>query len=105
LAEARLQAAEKNEWRIVRPVQDSLLMASDDKEVVAAQTGLITVRGGINTLPAMLPYSTLEPFEQGFADTLLARTGMESRMAAQWKANHQKYLRQAEARTRARKAG
>ncbi|MGW0737774.1 glycoside hydrolase domain-containing protein [Streptomyces sp. NPDC002851] len=57
----------------------NILTASDDKEVVAAQIGLVVVRGGIKTLPAMLGYDELEPFEQGFVDVLLARTGTEDR--------------------------
>lgn len=56
----------------------NILTASDDKEVVAAQIGLVTIRGGIKTLPAMLSYDELEPFEQGFVDVMLARTGTES---------------------------
>lgn len=67
-------------------------------EVVAAQVGLVTVRGGIKTLPAMLGYDELEPFEQGFADVLLARTGTERSMRATYEANHAKYIKAAKAR-------
>lgn len=80
----------------------NILTASDDKEVVAAQLGLITYRGDIKTLPAMLGYDELEPFEQGFVDTLLARTGQESRMAATYRKNHDTYLRAARSRAAAR---
>ncbi|MDQ0930199.1 hypothetical protein QFZ49_000106 [Streptomyces turgidiscabies] len=76
----------------------NILTAADDKEVVAAQLGLVTVRGGIKTLPAMLSYDELERLEQGFVDTLLARTGQESRMAATYRRNHDTYLRAARAR-------
>ncbi len=80
----------------------NILTAADDKEVVLAQIGLVTVRGGIKTLPAMLGYDELEPFEQGFVDVLLARTGAEERMRATYEANHQKYLKAARARAAAR---
>ncbi|MEU6222565.1 glycoside hydrolase domain-containing protein [Streptomyces sp. NPDC047042] len=76
----------------------NILTAADDKEVLAAQVGLVTVRGGIKTLPALLGYDELEPFEQGFVDTLLARTGQESRMAATYRENHDTYLRAARSR-------
>ncbi|WP_053743186.1 glycoside hydrolase domain-containing protein [Streptomyces sp. NRRL WC-3618] len=81
----------------------NILTAADDKEVVAAQLGLVTVRGGIKTLPAMLSYDDLERLEQGFVDTLLARTGQESRMAATYRKNHDTYLRAARSRARAHK--
>ncbi|WP_432023597.1 glycoside hydrolase domain-containing protein [Streptomyces parvus] len=76
----------------------NILTAADDKEVVAAQVGLVTVRGDIKTLPAMLSYDELEPFEQGFADVLLARTGTERSMRATYEANHAKYIKAAKAR-------
>ncbi|CAM5615679.1 hypothetical protein SBADM41S_04662 [Streptomyces badius] len=76
----------------------NLLTAADDVEVVAAQVGLVTVRGGIKTLPAMLGHDELEPFEQGFADVLLARTGTERSMRAAYEANHAKYIKAAKAR-------
>lgn len=80
----------------------NILTAADDVEVVAAQVGLVSVRGGILTLPAMLDYDELEPFEKGFVDTLLARTGEESRMAATYRKNHETYLRAARSRAAAR---
>jgi hypothetical protein len=80
----------------------NILTAADDKEVVAAQVGLVSVRGGIKTLPAMLGSDKLEPFEKGFVDTLLARTGTESRNAATYRKNHETYLRAAKARAAAR---
>ncbi|MEV2248456.1 glycoside hydrolase domain-containing protein [Streptomyces sp. NPDC049970] len=73
----------------------NILTAADDKEVVAAQVGLVTVRGGIKTLPALLGYDELEPFEQGFVDVLLARTGTEQRLRASYEQNHAKYLKAA----------
>ncbi|MER5356901.1 glycoside hydrolase domain-containing protein [Streptomyces sp. NPDC002785] len=80
----------------------NILTAADDKEVVAAQIGLVTVRGGILTLPAMLGSDELEPFEQGFVDVLLARTGTEQRLQATYEANHEKYLKAAKVRAAAR---
>lgn len=74
----------------------NILTASDDLKVVAAQRGLI----GMHAPPQTLPYEKLQPFEKGFADTLLARTGMESRMASTYRANHEQYLRQSTARER-----
>ncbi|MFI1869373.1 glycoside hydrolase domain-containing protein [Streptomyces jumonjinensis] len=82
----------------------NILTASDDLEVVAAHGALITWRGGIKTLPAMLSAGELEPFEQGFVDTLLARIGAEGRKAATYRKNHQAYLRAAEARAERRSA-
>lgn len=38
-------------------------------------------------------YEKLAGFEQRFVDALLARTGMEKRMAATYQANHRAYLR------------
>ncbi|GAA3002311.1 glycoside hydrolase domain-containing protein [Streptomyces fulvorobeus] len=76
----------------------NILTAADDKEVLAAQVGLVTVRGGIKTLPAMLGYDELEPFEQGFVDVLLARTGTEQRLRATYETNHAKYLKAAKSR-------
>jgi peptidoglycan hydrolase-like protein with peptidoglycan-binding domain len=72
----------------------NILTASDDPKIVAAQAGLI----GLHAPPSSLAYADLQRFEQGFADTLLARTGMESRVARQYQANHDAYLRQAQQR-------
>ncbi|GAB2791271.1 glycoside hydrolase domain-containing protein [Amycolatopsis magusensis] len=72
----------------------NILTAADDPKVVLAQLGLI----GIHAPPRTLGFEDLQRFEQGFADTLLARTGMESRMAKQYKANHDTYLREAQQR-------
>ena len=80
----------------------NILTAADNMKVAAAQIGLVVVRGGIKTLPALLGYDELEPFEQGFVDVLLARTGTEQRMRATYEANHQKYLKAAKARAAAR---
>jgi peptidoglycan hydrolase-like protein with peptidoglycan-binding domain len=74
----------------------NILTAADDAKVVAAQVGLISP----HALPRTLSYDDLQRFEQGFADTLLARTGTESKMAATYQANHDTYLHQA--RTRAK---
>ncbi|MFF5640705.1 glycoside hydrolase domain-containing protein [[Kitasatospora] papulosa] len=76
----------------------NILTAADDAKVIAAQVGLVTVRGGIKTLPAMLGYDDLEPFEQGFVDVMLARTGTERRLRATYEANHEKYLKAARSR-------
>ncbi|KGJ72568.1 hypothetical protein GY21_14345, partial [Cryobacterium roopkundense] len=43
----------------------NILTAADDGKVVAAQVGLI----GMHEPPAAMPYSKLEEFESGFADT------------------------------------
>jgi hypothetical protein len=72
----------------------NILTSSDDPKIVAAQVGLI----GFHAPPSSLAHEDLQRVEQGFADTLLARTGMESRMARQYKANHDAYLRQAQQR-------
>jgi peptidoglycan hydrolase-like protein with peptidoglycan-binding domain len=52
----------------------NILTAATDPKVVAAQIGLTMGQ----PLPTTLPYSKLQEFVNGFADTLLARVGMES---------------------------
>ena len=76
-----------------------ILTAVDDPTVALAQVGLTLG----HPLPATLPYNKLQEFEQGFADTLLARTGMEANMVATYAANQQSYLRQADSRSATRK--
>ncbi|MDX3853439.1 glycoside hydrolase domain-containing protein [Streptomyces sp. AK02-01A] len=44
----------------------------------------------------------LDSFEQGFVDTILARTGMETRLASTYRANHERYLRESRSRAAAR---
>lgn len=72
----------------------NILTAFDDPKIVAAQIVLI----GVHAPPRSLPYQDLQRFEQGFADTLLAHTGTEQRMARQYQANHEAYVRQAQPR-------
>ncbi|MFF5105443.1 glycoside hydrolase domain-containing protein [Streptomyces sp. NPDC000134] len=68
----------------------------------AAQLRLITLaRAALPNDYALLPGGSdkLAAFEQGFADAIVARIGMESRKAETYKSNQQRYL--AAARTRA----
>lgn len=52
----------------------NILTAADDAKVIAAQTGLTWGQQP----PSTLPYDKLQEFEKGFADTMLARVGMET---------------------------
>lgn len=76
-----------------------MLADSDYATIILAQ--FVLTMG--HPLPSSLPYSKLQEFEQGFADTLLARTGLEASMAATYAASQQNYLRKAESRSAARK--
>ncbi|WP_351226852.1 glycoside hydrolase domain-containing protein [Streptomyces sp. NPDC002133] len=75
----------------------NMLTAFDDVKVVAAQKFLVLVQGGA-ALPETIGYSELQPYEQGFADTLLARTGQEESLVSTYKKNHEAYLRAARSR-------
>ncbi|MBQ1443082.1 MAG: DUF1906 domain-containing protein [Renibacterium sp.] len=76
----------------------NMLTAADDPKIFAAQTFLI----GWQIQPGDLPYNKLQEFEQGFTDTLLARTGMESSMTTTYRTNQRTYLDQARSRSTAR---
>ncbi|MGW5423990.1 glycoside hydrolase domain-containing protein [Streptomyces sp. NPDC003943] len=73
-----------------------------DGTLSVAQGYLIGYAGA--ALPAAyqnLPggFDKLQRFEQGFVDALLARMGMETRSVTRLKANHEKYLKAAQARS------
>ncbi|MDN5667470.1 MAG: DUF1906 domain-containing protein [Renibacterium salmoninarum] len=72
---------------------DMLILAFDQYfSVPAAQLFL----AGANPPPIAMPGDKLQEFKQGFTDTLLARTGMESSMATTYRENQQEYLYQAQ---------
>ncbi|MFB8772498.1 glycoside hydrolase domain-containing protein [Streptomyces broussonetiae] len=80
-------------------------LCGTDAKIMAAQVGLITGRGAV--LPndyKLTPGGTdkVNNFCQGFVDALNARRGMESRMATQYKTNHERFLRDARARAQRR---
>lgn len=52
----------------------NILTSADDLKVSAAQAGLV----GLHEPPAALPYTKLQEFEQGFADTLAACVNLEA---------------------------
>jgi peptidoglycan hydrolase-like protein with peptidoglycan-binding domain len=76
-------------------------LCGTESKIMAAQLGLITKSGAV--LPndyKLTPGGTdkVDNFCQGFVDALNARRGMESRMATQYRANHEKFLREARVR-------
>ncbi|WP_260635202.1 glycoside hydrolase domain-containing protein [Streptomyces angustmyceticus] len=77
-------------------------LTSLDKTLSAAQIYLITSSGAAQPADYQnLPGGSekLSKFEQGFVDALLARMGMERRSLSQYRANHEKYLKAARARS------
>jgi peptidoglycan hydrolase-like protein with peptidoglycan-binding domain len=73
-------------------------LTASDAILGIARKQLISMKGAmLPTILQNLPggFDKLEGFELGFVDAVLARTGMENRMAATLTANHEKYLRQA----------
>ncbi|MFI1864708.1 glycoside hydrolase domain-containing protein [Streptomyces jumonjinensis] len=80
-------------------------LCGTDAKIMAAQLGLITKSGAV--LPndyKLLPGGTdkVNNFCQGFVDAINARRGMESRMAATYRSNHARFLREARARAQRR---
>ncbi|WP_329127338.1 DUF1906 domain-containing protein [Streptomyces caniferus] len=77
-------------------------LTSLDKTLSAAQIYLITWSGAVQPAAYQnLPggEEKLSGFEQGFVDALLARMGTERRNLTQYRANHEKYLKAARARS------
>ncbi|MCW7988172.1 hypothetical protein XF35_23605 [Streptomyces platensis subsp. clarensis] len=77
-------------------------LTSLDKTLSAAQLYLITGSGAVQPADYQnLPGGSekLSSFEQGFVDALLARMGMEKRNLSRYRANHEKYLKAARARS------
>ncbi len=71
-------------------------LTATDLTLGIARKQLITMAGAmLPTVLSNLPGggAKLDGFEQGFVDALLARIGMETRMAATYRANQQKSLR------------
>lgn len=80
-------------------------LCGTESKIMAAQLGLITKSGAV--LPndyKLLPggEDKVNNFCQGFVDAINARRGMESRMASQYRANHERFLLDAGARAQRR---
>ncbi|MQS36004.1 glycoside hydrolase domain-containing protein [Streptomyces katsurahamanus] len=80
-------------------------LCGTNTKIMMAQAGLITLSGAV--LPndyKLYPGGTdkVNGFCQGFVDAINARRGLESRMAATYRANHQRFLREARARAQRR---
>ncbi|WP_031505767.1 glycoside hydrolase domain-containing protein [Streptomyces megasporus] len=80
-------------------------LTASDAKLGAARAQLITFKGAV--LPSdyqLIPGGSekLRNFEQGFVDALLARMGMESRQISQYRANHEKFLKEARSRAAGR---
>lgn len=80
------------------------MLTGADPKLDAARSYLIVFKGGGElVLPAVVLNTPgggdkLDGFEQGFVDAILARMGMETRASSTYRANQQRYLREAAAR-------
>ncbi|MDQ0405029.1 MULTISPECIES: glycoside hydrolase domain-containing protein [unclassified Streptomyces] len=82
-------------------------LTASDTVLGPARKQLISLKGAV--LPAVYQnapggFDKLQNFEQGFVDALLARMGMEKKKAAQYRANHEAFLKAARGRAAARSA-
>ncbi|MGW0860819.1 glycoside hydrolase domain-containing protein [Streptomyces koelreuteriae] len=76
-------------------------LTASDTVLGPARKQLISLKGAV--LPAVYQnapggFDKLQRFEQGYVDALLARMGMEKSKAAQYRANHETFLKAARSR-------